>query len=67
MAVEIKTLGVTVPGNVVRKFNGTETTLVIGAEQARVLYEALGTVVQFFEQQKKRDEERAKLDAELGS
>jgi hypothetical protein len=49
MGVKIDSLGIVVKGAVTRKFNGSETTLTVTAEQARELYDALGTVVQFFE------------------
>ena len=49
--VKIETLGVTVRGRVTRSFDGVDTTLVINEEQARQLHGALGSVVQFFEQQ----------------
>ena len=49
MSVKIESLGVVVPGQVVRKFDGTDTTLTITAEQAKSLYDSLGLVVKFFD------------------
>lgn len=51
MTVKIKSLGVEVPGQVVRKFDGTDTTLVLDEDQARLLYDELGTVMAFFDAQ----------------
>lgn len=49
MAVKIETMSVVVPGQVVRKFDGSQTTLTITGDQARYLYEAMGTVVSLFD------------------
>lgn len=51
MAVKIKSLGVEVPGQVVRKFADGVTTLILNEEQVRVLHDGLGTVVGFFDAQ----------------
>lgn len=49
MAVRIETIGVLVPGHVVRKRDGDDTVLTLDGGQARSLYESLGTVVGMFE------------------
>ena len=51
MTVKIESLGVVIPGQVVRKFDGTNTTLTITAEQAKALFVALSTVNEFFDLQ----------------
>ncbi len=51
MTVTIKTLGVEVPGHIVKKFDGKSTTLLLDEAQARLLHEELGTVVAFFDSQ----------------
>lgn len=49
MSVSIETIGVLVPGTVVRKRDGEDTVLTLTGDQARSLYESLGTVVSLFE------------------
>lgn len=49
MAVKIETMSVVVPGQVVRKFNGKDTTLTITGDQARHIYDVMGTVVSLFD------------------
>jgi hypothetical protein len=51
MTVRIKLLGVEVPGQVTRKFDGAVTTLMLNEDQVRVLYAELGPVLQFFDAQ----------------
>lgn len=51
MSVKIKTLGVELPGRVLRTFDGDNTTLVLDEAQARLLHEELTTVVGFFDNQ----------------
>jgi hypothetical protein len=51
VTVKIKTLGVEVPGRVVRNFENDTTTLLFNEEQVRLLHEELGTVVRFFDAQ----------------
>ena len=53
MAIKIKSLGVEVPGRVVRSYDETSktTTLLLDAEQVQALHEELGTVVMFFDAQ----------------
>lgn len=48
MAVRIESIGVVVPGHVVRKRDGENTVLTLDSEQARSLYDSLGTVVNMF-------------------
>jgi hypothetical protein len=47
LSVRIESMGVVVPGQIVRKHNGTNTTPTITADQAR--HASLATVIQFFE------------------
>lgn len=49
MAIVISEVGVTIKGNVVRKFNGTTTTLRVSAEQARELRKDLDQVLTILE------------------
>lgn len=49
MAVTIESIGVVVPGHVVRKRDGDDTVLVMTGEQVRSLYESLGTVISLYE------------------
>jgi hypothetical protein len=49
LSVRIESMGVVVPGQIVRKYDRTNTTLTITAEQARHLHASLATVIQFFE------------------
>lgn len=49
MAVRIETIGVLVPGHVVRKRDGEDTVLTLNGDQARSLYESLGTVNNMFD------------------
>lgn len=51
MTVRIESLGLVIPGQVTRKFDGTNTVLTVTAEQARSIYDALATVNHFFELQ----------------
>lgn len=51
MTVRIETMGVLVPGHVVRKRDGDDTVLTLTREQASSLYESLDTVVKLFEAQ----------------
>lgn len=48
VAVRIETMGVLVPGHVVRKREGDDTVLSLTGEQARSLHDSLGTVVDLF-------------------
>lgn len=48
MAVKIRSMAVEVDGNVVRKFDGTTTTLVLTEDQAKTLHEQLSPVLEFF-------------------
>lgn len=45
MAVVIHEVGITVKGSVVRKFDGTTTTLLVSADQALEIREDLDTVI----------------------
>lgn len=51
MSATIQSLGVSVEGQVVRKFDGHTTTLVLDQAQARELYDALAPVLDFFDKQ----------------
>lgn len=51
MPVQIETLSVQVSGQVVRKFDGSLTTLTITGDQARELHGQLGSVLQFLDGQ----------------
>lgn len=51
MGLKITELGVTVPGKVTRKFDGTETTLVLSEEQLVKLHEATGLALSLFKGQ----------------
>jgi hypothetical protein len=51
MAVKINSFGVEVPGAVVRKFDGDTTVLTFDAEQARIVHEATGAVLDFLDAQ----------------
>lgn len=53
MAINIETLGVTIPGNVTRKRDDDKdsTTFVLNKDQARALYGELGPVLEFFDSQ----------------
>lgn len=49
-SVLIGSFGLVIPGQVVRKYDTADdtTTVTITGDQAKAMYEALGTVVQFF-------------------
>jgi hypothetical protein len=49
LSLRIESMGVVVPGQIVRKYDGTSTTLTITAELARHLHASVPTVIQFFE------------------
>lgn len=53
MSATIETLGVSIAGGVVRKFDrvGNRTTFVLDQAQARELYDALAPVLEFFDKQ----------------
>jgi hypothetical protein len=47
MGVKINSFGIEVPGKVIRTTNGNTTTITLDAEQARVVHEATGAVLEF--------------------
>jgi N-acetylglucosamine kinase-like BadF-type ATPase len=51
VTVRIKQLGAEVPGQVIKKYDGTTTTLILDETQARTLHADLGNVVKFFDSQ----------------
>jgi hypothetical protein len=48
MTVKIEKLGIVVPGQVVRKFDGTDTTLTLSGDQVKNLYDQLGEIMPLF-------------------
>jgi hypothetical protein len=57
MSASIESLGVSVTGKVTRRYDDRKdrTTVVVSEQQAREMYDALGPVLAFFEQQQKLD------------
>lgn len=51
MGLKITALGVSVPGKVTRKFDGSETTLTLTEEQTRKLHEATELALRLFDGQ----------------
>lgn len=51
MAAKVTGLALEVQGAVVRKFDGSVTTLMLTEEQAREAHESLGAVLSFFDSQ----------------
>lgn len=49
MTVRIETMGVLVPGHVVRRRDGDDTVLTLTRDQAEALYTSLDTVVKMFQ------------------
>lgn len=49
MTVQLESMGVKVPGHVVRKRDGDDTVLILNREQAASLYHSLNTVLGLFE------------------
>ena len=47
MGIKISEFGVEVPGKVTRTVEGDTTTLTLNAEQAKVIHEATGFVLEF--------------------
>ena len=53
MGIKISEFGIEVPGKVVRTTEGDTTTLTLNAEQARVVHDATGAVLEFVALQQK--------------
>jgi hypothetical protein len=51
VGIKISEFGIEVPGKVVRTTDGNTTTLTLNAEQARVVHDATGAVLEFVAQQ----------------
>lgn len=50
MGFHIEEVGLTVAGNIVKKFDGTTTTLRVNAEQARAIADSVATVLELFKE-----------------
>jgi hypothetical protein len=51
MGLKITELGVSVPGRIMRKFDGDDTTLTLSEEQTRKLHEATELALRLFDGQ----------------
>lgn len=51
MGLKITELGIVVPGQITRKFDGTDTTLVLNEDQLRELASSAASALRIFEQQ----------------
>lgn len=60
--VTINELAVTVQGNVVKNFDGSESTLRVTQDQAEELYAGLGPVIEFFRSQQPKVAQTNQVD-----